>query len=186
MVIAKFFTVFDGLPKDVKYNCRLELDVSASSCLNCAEYVAKFVRHLRAAGCRVTATAHFGRAYQGGQKEKPTVVPDAATQQQAYDNLKQNGLLSASPAQARMWGREADRPATPTTGSQQLDRGKEQAKAALAVLRNAQVGVEVLTLARMDPATTGNLSAEQKRMMERRAAQLEKWLAEAEKELVGP
>ncbi|GAA3670907.1 hypothetical protein GCM10022267_67190 [Lentzea roselyniae] len=123
-MIAKFFTVFDGLPKDVKYNCRLELDVSASSCLNCAEYVAKFVRHLRAAGCRVTATAHFGRAYQGGQKEKPTVVPDAATQQQAYHNLKQNGLLSASPAQARMWGREADRPATPTTGSQQLDRGQ--------------------------------------------------------------
>ncbi|WP_213450314.1 hypothetical protein [Rhizomonospora bruguierae] len=182
MVVAAFLNVYESLPPDVRYSCRLELDVAASCCLNCAQYVANFVRRLRAAGCQVSAKVHFGRAYQGGQSQRPTVVPDEATEQRAFDALKQNSKLGASASVARQWGRAGD--AVPSTGSQQVDRGKEQAKAGFAILRNAGIDVAALGLDRIDPATTGNLTEPQKRVLERRAKQIEKWLAEAEKELV--
>ncbi|WP_346342051.1 hypothetical protein [Streptomyces sp. SID2563] len=193
MLVAHFLNVWENELLEKKCSVTLEIDVSASCCINCAEYISeKFIRRLKAAGCPVNATFYFGRAYQGESPSKDgdgnvvghqTVVRESTKDREEFEKLRKAGKVSPTTHAARSWGRAADAPeAEPTY---EVRRGKQQSQAALAILRNAGAEVKFLGRDRMDPATVPETVApEDERLMKKREKQLMKWLKEAENQLV--
>ncbi|MFH8371292.1 hypothetical protein, partial [Streptomyces sp. NPDC018031] len=145
----------------------LDIEVGVSCCLNCADYVAGFVRELEADGCQVNAKMRFGGLYWGGQHKKPTVVPESLVtrHEQLFKTFMGEGFMDPgnnrmSPASpGRYWGRASE------TQSKMIEekwynvtRNKDQGKVALGILRNAGISVRVLDEGRVDD----DLSDEQK------------------------
>ncbi|MFE7262789.1 hypothetical protein ACFU9B_12105 [Streptomyces sp. NPDC057592] len=193
MLVARFLNIWETKLKQQKCDVTLEIDVSASCCINCAEYISeKFINRLKAAGCSVNATFYFSRAYQGESPSKDgdgnvighqTVVRESTKDRAEFEKLRKAGKISPTTHAARSWGRAADAPTTEPT--YEVRRGKQQAQAALAILRNAGADVKFLGRDRMDPSTIpGTIPPEDERLLQKREKQLLKWLKEAENQLV--
>lgn len=165
---------------DSKLMIDLDIEVGVSCCLNCADYIAGFVRELKQAGCHVKAKMRFGGLYWGGQHTKPTVVPESLVtrHEQLFETFMGEGFMEPgnnrmSPASpGRYWGRACE------TQSKMIEdkwynvtRNKDQGKVALAILRSAGISVDVLNEGRVDD----NLSEEQK--LELKSAN--KWIKKA-------
>ncbi|WP_234338155.1 phage tail protein [Streptomyces sp. NRRL F-5727] len=194
MLVAHFLNVWEGKLEQRKCNVSLEIDVSASCCINCAEYISeKFIKRLEGAGCSVNATFYFSRAYQGESPSKDgdgnvvghqTVVRESTKNRAEFEKLRNAGKISPTTHAARSWGRAADAP-TETESTYEVRRGKQQSQAALAILRNAGAVVKFLDRDRMDPSTIPEtIEPEDERLLQRRKKQLMKWLHEAENQLV--
>ncbi|MFF8812160.1 phage tail protein, partial [Streptomyces pactum] len=131
----------------------LDIDVGVSCCLNCADYVAGFVRQLEADGCHVNAKMHFGGLYWGGQNKKPTVVPESLVTRHEElfklimgEGFMESGSKRMSPASpGRYWGRACETQSKAIEAKwYRVTRNKDQGKVALAILRNAGISLHVL------------------------------------------
>ena len=62
------------------FNIEMGINVSVSSCPNCATHIANFMQRMRADGCTVTARMRFGALYHGPNARSPeprVVMPEA-------------------------------------------------------------------------------------------------------------
>nr|MDT0658153.1 hypothetical protein [Micromonospora sp. DSM 115978] len=156
-------------------NARMIIDVSKSSCINCASYIARFARKLRDKTYAVQAKMRFASLYKGKQS-----VP--ASNMNEFGDLVRlfidKGRLKKSGGLGRLWGRlsifgSKKERVTEVPGT--YDAGR----AGLAILRGAGIDVEVL--GEDDVAGRGN--AEQRKLLENRNERLRKAIDEVDEKL---
>ncbi|MGW3292611.1 hypothetical protein ACWC9S_01455 [Streptomyces xiamenensis] len=137
---------------------QLDLHVGCSCCVNCADYVAGFVKELKRQGCTVDATTRFASLYMGGQmagpRANPTVVPESTVDRHRKlfeiflgESLMKPGGGMLSPADPnRYWGsdREIQGRDPKDEDWYTIRRKKDQGMLALGILRSAEVGVQIL------------------------------------------
>jgi hypothetical protein len=169
-----------------KYSIELGIDVSVSSCPNCANHIASFVRRMLSDGCNVQATMRFGGLYHGPSKDGPTkgriIMPTViAPDDQALLAMFYRRGEVRSVKKGRTWGAltMSMEPRTSPSGYQSLPSGQRVGKLGLAILSSAGVKIEVLTSndLRAPSTSEGNVRIEQK------AEKLKKALAAVEEKL---
>jgi len=95
-----------GAPK--AFDIDIGIDVSVSSCPNCATHIANFVHRMRADGCTVNAKMKFGALYHGSNAafspEGRVVMPEATVDGRALrDRFFEQGTIKPAKG-GRIWG----------------------------------------------------------------------------------
>ena len=126
------------------------IDVSVSSCPNCATHIANFMQRMRADGCTVTRRMRFGALYHGpnaSSAQKPRVVmPEATVDERTLrDRFFKQGTIKPAKG-GRIWGWLGlpMKPLVPQKGFESLSSGPKVGKYGLAILRTAGVQVDLL------------------------------------------
>ena len=165
------------------FDIEMGIDVSVSSCPNCARHIANFVRRIRSDGCSVRARMKFGALYHGPNSafspDGRVVMPKATADERVLrDKFFENGTIKAAKG-GRVWGSLglAMKPPSPPRAFESMPSGPKVGKYGLAILRAAQVGVEVLE------TDEKNLSPEQKGNLADKRGKLRSALEEVDKML---
>lgn len=194
IVVAMFKQIWvDALKRPAGLDIEMEVDVNRSSCPNCAAYIAGFVDELRGAGCRVKAKIHFSQLYKA---TKPQLVPatTVAKHGDVITKFLSAGRLVKAPKgkSNKLWGSSitTSDPRSRSGGWYEMRGGKvdgeyQNAKAAIAILRSAGIGVEALGLDRMDPDSVEKMRPSEKAAAEARAREVAEAVAQVDKVLAG-
>ena len=165
------------------FDIEMGIDVSVSSCPNCATHIANFVRRMRADGCTVRADMKFGALYHGPNAafspEGRVVVPEATSDERALrDKFFEQGTIKPAKG-GRIWGWSGPlmKSLTSEKGFESMPSGPKVGKYGLGILRTAGVSVDVLT------TDEKKLSPDQKQKLGDKRAKLESALTEVNKML---
>ncbi len=153
----------------------MRVNVSKTSCINCATHIVRFKRSLEGKSSSVSVSLKFASLYQGRQE-----VPESVMQESG-DFVKlfvDHGRLVATSRLGRLWGRLSatggkKEPVTEVPGTHGAG------KAGLAILRSAGISIESMS----ESDVEGAGDAEQKRRLALRKSRLEKALADVDEKL---
>jgi hypothetical protein len=115
------------------------IDVSKSSCINCASYIVRFTKSLREKAISVGVRMRFAALYRGAQEVSQSNMVDSGNLVKLFVD---EGKLKSTSRLGRIWGRasKVGNQQEPVTEASGYDVGK----AGLAILRNSGIDVEVL------------------------------------------
>jgi hypothetical protein len=153
----------------------MSINVSKSSCVNCAGYIARFKRALDDKASSVHVDVKFASLYHGAQE-----VPKS-TMDEFGDIVRlfvEKGKLRGTTRHGRLWGLSSlfgDKKERVTD----VARGKDAGKAGLAILRNA--GIDIQILSQEDVEGKGNVQERERLRM--RNEKLQTALAEVDQKL---
>ncbi len=153
---------------------RMMINVSKSSCINCASYIVRFTKGLREKASSVNVGLKFAALYHGAQDVAKSNMDDFGDLIRLFVD---KGKLRGTNRLGRLWG-----PSSIFGGKRERvteTSGKDAGKAGIAILRSAGVTVEVLE---QDDAK-GKASAEQKERLKLRNEKLKAAIAEVEEKL---
>ncbi|GAB3805285.1 phage tail protein [Micromonospora zhanjiangensis] len=154
---------------------RMLMNVSKSSCINCASYIVRFTRELRGSASSVRVAMKFASLYKGAQEVPKSNMDEHGTLIRLF---LEKGQLKGTNRLGRLWGRMSlfgDRSERVTEVSGTYNAGK----AGIAILKDA--GIEVDVLDQHD--VQGKGSAEQRNILERRNTRLKAALDEVDEKL---
>lgn len=165
------------------FDIEMGIDVSVSSCPNCATHIANFVRRMQADGCTVRANMKFGGLYHGPNAafspEGRVVMPEATLDERALrEKFFEQGTIKPATG-GRIWGSLglSMKPLVAQKGFESMPSGPKVGKYGLGILRAAGVTVDVLE------TDENTLSPDQKGKLSDKRAKLESALAEVNKML---
>ncbi|MGA3489240.1 hypothetical protein ACK8GG_14650 [Micromonosporaceae bacterium DT55] len=195
-VTARFREYFKEFVKEGgagPHQINIEMHVGCSCCVNCASYIAGFVRSLRAAGHEVNARIKFASLYMGGQmsgpRANPTTVPQSTVDnhRKLFEAFIGSGFMEPGTGAlqpttpGRYWGtaEELDGGNPANEHWYTIQRSKNQGKLALAILAESGVSVEVLE----EQDLSGQLTQPQQLNLQSAGAALQKAIAAVNAEL---
>jgi hypothetical protein len=154
---------------------RMSINVSKSSCINCASYIARFAQALQERSSSVQVDMKFASLYHGAQEVPKSNMDDFGDIVRLF---VENGRLKGTNRHGRLWGLSSlfgDRKERVTD----VSRGKAAGKAGLAILRNAGINVQVLSQEDVE----GKSNAEARERLQMRNEKLQRALAEVDRKL---
>jgi hypothetical protein len=154
---------------------RMMINVSKSSCINCASYIVRFTRELRAKASSVRVGMKFASLYKGAQEVPQSNMTDFGD---LVKKFVDEGRLTTTSRLGRLWGRFSSKGAAQERVTE-VPGTYDAGKAGLAILRDAQIPVEVMT----EGDVSGKASAEQRRLLELRNKRLREALDEVDTKL---
>jgi len=156
-------------------NVRMMINVSKSSCINCASYIVRFTRKLREKSSSVHVGMKFASLYRGAQEVPKSNMDEFGDLVRLF---VEKGRLKGTNRLGRLWGpssifgNKRER-ITEVSGT------KDAGKAGLAILRDAGIAVDVM--AQDDVKGKGN--AEKRERLKLRNEKLKTALDEVEQKL---
>ncbi|MEV0425874.1 hypothetical protein [Micromonospora sp. NPDC050495] len=154
---------------------RMLMNVSKSSCINCASYIARFTRELRGSSSSVRVAMKFASLYKGAQEVPKSNMDDHG---ELIRLFVEQGQLKGTNRLGRLWGRMSvfgNRSERVTEVSGTYNAGK----AGVAILRDAGIEVDVLD----EDDVRGRGTPEQRTILERRNTRLKAALDEVDEKL---
>jgi hypothetical protein len=154
---------------------RMAINVSKSSCINCASYIVRFTKKLRDRAESVHVGMKFASLYQGRQKIPQSNMDEHGNLVRVFVD---KGKLKKTSRLGRLWG-----PNSIFKGKSErvteVPGGKGGGKAGLAILRQAGIDVDVIS----ESDVKGDATTRQSELLERRNKALQKALVEVDDKL---
>ncbi|WP_204034420.1 hypothetical protein [Micromonospora qiuiae] len=154
---------------------RMAFDISKSSCINCASYIVRFTRAIRQKSATTNVSVRVASLYQGKQRVPRSNMIDFGALIRLF---VEKGKLKRTNKLGRIWGRlslhgDTQEQVTEVRG------GQHGGKAGLAILRDAEISVGVLS----EENVSGEATPAQEALLRQRNQKLKDALAEVEQKL---
>jgi hypothetical protein len=142
----------------------LDIQVSRSSCVNCASHIVSFTKHLKGNGPTdnaVSTTMRFGRAYGSSRTQK---VPQSLVDEHGKELIEafsRDGKLQTT-TPGRFWGKENEMKDVNAEQWHTVPGGPKAGLLGLAILRSAGIEVVGLTESELEQQSVEQASTEQR------------------------